>query len=109
MSVKLHREVGLRHSSPACIRQHKVAVDTRGGSRMRESCMYRSGGVRLAAIPAGESPANRGVRSLLYKAAGMMDNYMVYMHNELQVMVGTSQKDYRRPGPSARGCAHLHA
>jgi hypothetical protein len=37
MSVKLHREVGLRHSSPACIRQHKVAVDTRGGSRMREA------------------------------------------------------------------------
>jgi hypothetical protein len=26
----------------ACIRQHIVAVDTRGGNRMRESCMYGS-------------------------------------------------------------------
>src|SRR5260370_19495157 len=26
----------------ACIRQHIVAVDTRGGSRMRESCTYGS-------------------------------------------------------------------
>jgi hypothetical protein len=42
-----------------------VAVDTRGRSRMRESCMYGSGAARLAAIPAGESPANRGVQSLL--------------------------------------------
>src|SRR6266566_7047315 len=32
----------------ACIRQHIVAVDTRGGSRMRESCTYGSvrGGAR---------------------------------------------------------------
>jgi hypothetical protein len=49
----------------ACIRRLIVAVDTRGGSRMRESCTYGSGAARLAAIPAGESPANRGVRSLL--------------------------------------------
>src|SRR6266487_1785327 len=49
----------------AHIRQHIVAVDTRGGSRMRESCTYGSGAARLAAIPAGASPANRGVQSLL--------------------------------------------
>src|SRR5262245_65928883 len=41
------------------------AVWTRGRSRMRESCTYGSGAARLAAIPAGESPANRGVQSLL--------------------------------------------
>ena len=41
------------------------AVWTRGRSRMRESCMYGSGAARLVAIPAGESPANRGVQSLL--------------------------------------------
>jgi hypothetical protein len=39
--------------------------DTRGRSRMRESCKYGSGAARLAAIPAGESPADRGVQSLL--------------------------------------------
>jgi hypothetical protein len=38
---------------------------TQGGSRMRESRTYGSGAARLAAIPAGESPANRGVQSLL--------------------------------------------
>ena len=38
---------------------------TRGGSHMRESRTYGSGAARLAAIPAGESPANRGVQSLL--------------------------------------------
>jgi hypothetical protein len=42
-----------------------IAVVTRGGNRMRESCTYGSGAARLAAIPAGESPANRGVQSLL--------------------------------------------
>ena len=42
-----------------------LAVWTRGGSRMRESRPYGSGAARLAAIPAGESPANRGVQSLL--------------------------------------------
>jgi hypothetical protein len=49
----------------ARIRQHIVAVDTQGGNRMRESCTYGSGAARLAAILAGESPANRGVQSLL--------------------------------------------
>jgi hypothetical protein len=48
----------------ACIRQ-AFAVRTRGGNRMRESCTYGSGAARLAAIPAGENPANRGVQSLL--------------------------------------------
>jgi hypothetical protein len=38
---------------------------TRGRSRMRESRTYGSGAARLAAIPAGASPANRGVQSLL--------------------------------------------
>jgi hypothetical protein len=42
-----------------------TAVDTRGGSRMRESRTYGSGAARLAAILAGGSPANRGVQSLL--------------------------------------------
>ena len=39
---------------------------------MRESRTYGSGAARLAAIPAGESPANRGVQSLLesYPATG---------------------------------------
>jgi hypothetical protein len=45
--------------------RHITAVDTRGGSRMRESRTYGSGAARLADIPAGESPANRGVQSLL--------------------------------------------
>jgi hypothetical protein len=48
----------------ARIRQ-ALAVWTRGRSRMRESRTYGSGAARLAAIPAGESPANRGVQSLL--------------------------------------------
>src|SRR5438105_13174522 len=38
---------------------------TQGGSRMRESRTYGSGAARLVAIPAGASPANRGVQSLL--------------------------------------------
>jgi hypothetical protein len=38
---------------------------TRGRSRMRESRTYGSGAARLAAVPAGVSPANRGVQSLL--------------------------------------------
>src|SRR3974390_1856042 len=37
-----------------------LAAWTRGGSRMRESCTYGSGAARLAAIPAGASPASRG-------------------------------------------------
>jgi hypothetical protein len=50
-----------------CMRQtaKRFAVWTRGRSRMRESCTYGSGAARLAAIPAGASPANRGVQSLL--------------------------------------------
>src|SRR5262249_58577766 len=42
----------------ACIRRI-IAVDTRGGSRMRESCTYGSGAARLAAISAGESRQQR--------------------------------------------------
>ena len=42
----------------ACIRRN-IAVDTRGGNRMRESCKYGSGAARLADVLAGESPANR--------------------------------------------------
>ena len=34
-------------------------------NRKREICTSGSGAARLAAIPAGESPANRGVQSLL--------------------------------------------
>ena len=45
--------------------QKVLPSHTRGGSRMRESRTYGSGAARLAAIPAGESPANRGVQSLL--------------------------------------------
>src|ERR1700730_1170902 len=61
----------LRTQSRACGSQalahmrKAFAVRTRGRSRMRESRTYGSGAARLAAIPAGESPANRGVRSLL--------------------------------------------
>jgi hypothetical protein len=45
--------------------QKVLPSHTRDGSRMRESRTYGSGAARLAAIPAGESPANRGVQSLL--------------------------------------------
>src|SRR5436190_503072 len=45
--------------------QNALPSHTRGGSRMRESRTYGSGAARLAAILAGESPANRGVQSLL--------------------------------------------
>jgi len=38
---------------------------TQGGSRVPELGPLGSGAARLAAIPAGESPANRGVQSLL--------------------------------------------
>src|ERR1700730_12655465 len=61
----------LRTQSRACGSQalahmRKAFVDrTGGGSRMRECRQFGSGAARLAAIPAGESPANRGVRSLL--------------------------------------------
>jgi hypothetical protein len=33
--------------------RRSIAVDTRDGSHMRESCTYGSGAARLAAIPAG--------------------------------------------------------
>src|SRR6266511_6000331 len=39
--------------------------NTRGGSRVPEWGPLGSGAARLATIPAGESPANRGVQSLL--------------------------------------------
>src|SRR4051812_16472524 len=39
--------------------------DTQGGSRVPELGPLGSGAARLAAIPAGESPANRGVQRLL--------------------------------------------
>jgi hypothetical protein len=61
----------LRTQSRACGSQalarmrQAFAVRTRGRSRMRESRTYGSGAARLAAILAGESPANRGVQSLL--------------------------------------------
>ena len=45
--------------------RRRTAVTTRGGSRMRESRTCGSGAARLAAILAGESPAKRGVQSLL--------------------------------------------
>jgi hypothetical protein len=46
----------VRHVSPS---------DTQGGSRVPELGPLGSGAARLAAIPAGESPANRGVQLLL--------------------------------------------
>src|SRR6516164_4468689 len=49
----------------AYIKLQRLIVSIRGGNRMRESCEYGFGAARLAAIPAGESPANRGVQSLL--------------------------------------------
>src|SRR5437667_6677372 len=62
-----HRTQSRASASQALERiRQAFAVWTRGGgSRMRESCMYGSGAARLAAIQAGESPANRGVQSLL--------------------------------------------
>src|SRR5438876_12354256 len=49
------------------IRQVATATSpshTQGGSRVREFRSHGSGAARLAATPAGESPANRGVQSL---------------------------------------------
>jgi hypothetical protein len=45
--------------------RHVLPSHTQGGSRVPESGSLGSGAARLAAIPAGESPANRGVQSLL--------------------------------------------
>src|SRR4051812_14154919 len=42
--------------------RHVLPSHTQGGSRVPELGPLRSGAARLAAIPAGESPANRGVQ-----------------------------------------------
>jgi|SRR6266567_4656433 hypothetical protein len=47
------------------VTKNALPSHTQGGSRMPELGPYGSGAARLAAIPAGESPANRGVQSLL--------------------------------------------
>jgi hypothetical protein len=47
------------------VTKNALPSQTQGGSRMPELGPYGSGAARLAAIPAGESPANRGVQSLL--------------------------------------------
>ena len=47
------------------VTKNALPSHTQGGSRMPELGLYGSGAARLAAIPAGESPANRGVQSLL--------------------------------------------
>jgi hypothetical protein len=53
---RIRRAVTKKNASPS---------HTQGGSRMPELGPYGSGAARLAAIPAGESPANRGVQTLL--------------------------------------------
>jgi len=47
------------------VTKNALPSHTQGGSRMPELGPYGSGAARLAAISAGESPANRGVQSLL--------------------------------------------
>src|SRR4029453_4204538 len=47
------------------VTKNALPSHTQGGSRMPELGPYGFGAARLAAIPAGESPANRGVQSLL--------------------------------------------
>jgi hypothetical protein len=47
------------------VMKNALPSHTQGGSRMPELGPYGSGAARLAAISAGESPANRGVQSLL--------------------------------------------
>src|SRR5947209_8588116 len=49
----------------AVTKKNALPSHTQGGSRMPELGPYGSGAARLAAIPAGESPANRGVQTLL--------------------------------------------
>jgi hypothetical protein len=44
--------------------RHVLPSHTQGGSRVPELGPLGSGAARLAAIPAGESPANRGVQLL---------------------------------------------
>src|SRR6478752_10070865 len=46
------------------VTKNALPSHTQGGSRMPELGPYGSGAARLAAIPAGESPANRGVQTL---------------------------------------------
>ena len=46
-------------------KKNALPLHTQGGSRMPELGPYGSGAARLVAIPAGASPANRGVQSLL--------------------------------------------
>jgi hypothetical protein len=47
------------------VTKNALPSHTQGGSRMPELGPYGSGAARLAAIPAGASPASRGVQSLL--------------------------------------------
>src|SRR6266516_4580766 len=47
------------------VTKNALPSHTRGGSRVPELGPLGSGAARLVAIPAGESPANRGVQSLL--------------------------------------------
>src|SRR2546423_12498142 len=47
------------------VTKNALPSHTQGGSRMPELGPYGSGAARLVAIPAGASPANRGVQSLL--------------------------------------------
>src|SRR6266481_3210771 len=49
----------------ASVTKNALPSHTQGGSSMPELGPYGSGAARLAAIPAGESPANRGVQTLL--------------------------------------------
>ena len=45
------------------------------------------------------------------KASGTMDSYMVYMHNELQIMCGKGQpeEDYQYEGFGSRRCPDIDA
>jgi hypothetical protein len=47
------------------VTKNALPSHTQGGSRVPELGPLGSGAARLVAIPAGESPANRGVQSLL--------------------------------------------
>src|SRR6266508_6821749 len=47
------------------VTKNALPSHTQGGSRVPELGPLGSGAARLGAIPAGESPANRGVQSLL--------------------------------------------
>src|SRR5258708_1142997 len=47
------------------VTKNALPSHTQGGTRIPELGPYGSGAARLAAIPGGESPANRGVQTLL--------------------------------------------